>query len=82
MILPRNLDGKTFIKLLEKLEFVQSRQKGSHVRLTKITSEGEIHVTIPNHNPVKIGTLNSILKGLAEDLNISKEELINNLFKK
>ncbi|MCY7361868.1 MAG: type II toxin-antitoxin system HicA family toxin [Ignavibacteria bacterium] len=82
MILPRNIDCKTLVKALEKAGFIQTRQKGSHIRMTRLSEEGSIHVTIPNHSPIKIGTLNSIIKGLAEDLNIPKEEFIKNLFNK
>ncbi|NYE57789.1 putative RNA binding protein YcfA (HicA-like mRNA interferase family) [Carboxydothermus ferrireducens DSM 11255] len=35
-----------------------TRQTGSHIRLTT-TLKGEHHVTIPLHDPLKIGTLNN-----------------------
>jgi hypothetical protein len=45
------------------------------------TSEkGEHHVAIPLHNPLKIGTLSSILGDIAEHFSISKEEVISRLF--
>ncbi|MGC9314608.1 MAG: hypothetical protein ACP5G4_03140 [bacterium] len=39
-------------------------------------------VTIPVHSPLKIGTLNSILSGVASHLKISKFELAERLFRK
>jgi hypothetical protein len=40
----------------------------------------EHFLTIPNHNPVKLGTAQSILADVAKNLNISKQELIEKLF--
>lgn len=39
-------------------------QTGSHIRLTT-QRNGEHHVTIPAHKPLKIGTLNAILRDVA-----------------
>ncbi len=52
---------------------------GSHIRLTTEIN-GIHHITIPDHNPIKIGTLSNILKDIAYHLEISKEELIKQLF--
>ena len=76
---PRDLSGEQLVQLLKKLGYQVSRQKGSHMRLT--TNEpSEHHITIPNHNPLKVGTLNSILGEISEHLKISKEDLVNRLF--
>lgn len=47
MRLPRDIPASELIKLLEKLGYQISRQKGSHIRLTT-TRHGEQHITIPN----------------------------------
>ena len=60
MKLPRDTSAQELIKSLQKLGYVISRQKGSHIRLTT-TSNGEHHITVPNHNPVKLGILSSII---------------------
>jgi hypothetical protein len=50
------------------------------MRLTAKTREGEEHhITIPGHRNLKPGTLNSILKDVAEHLGITRDELIKNL---
>ena len=77
--IPRNLSGKDLVKKLKKLGYKQTRQLGSHIRLT-IEEKGIHHITIPEHNPLKIGTLSSILKDIAAHFEITKEELINQLF--
>lgn len=56
-----------------------SRQTGSHIRLTT-TVNGEHHITIPNHDPLKLGTLSAILSLVAEQQDLTKEELVNLLF--
>lgn len=79
MKIPRNLSGKDLIKKLKKLGYEPTRQAGSHIRLT--TSEnGTHHITIPEHKPLKIGTLSSILKDVAEHFKMTREELLNLLF--
>ncbi len=78
MKLPRDFSADQLIKLLSKIGYEISRQTGSHIRLTT-TMNGQHHLTIPNHNPIKIGTLNSILKDVAEHFKISKEELLKRL---
>lgn len=82
MKVPRDVDGDRLVKALKKLGYEKTRQSGSHIRLTRIIDNNETHITIPNHDPIKIGTLNNILKDVSEELNITKEELINKLFNK
>ena len=68
-------------RLLVEYGYRVTRQAGSHLRLTT-TSGGEHHVTIPLHDPLKIGTLSHILADIADHLNMPKEELIKELFRK
>ena len=77
--LPRNLSGRAMVKHLKKLGYQTTRQVGSHIRLTT-EEKGIHHITIPSHNPIKIGTLSNILNDIASHFEISKEELINQLF--
>ncbi|MGA7195146.1 MAG: type II toxin-antitoxin system HicA family toxin [Anaerolineales bacterium] len=57
-----HLSGREIIRALERLGFVQVRQRGSHVVMKKSTSEGNIGCVVPLHNEVALGTLRSILK--------------------
>jgi predicted RNA binding protein YcfA (HicA-like mRNA interferase family) len=77
--LPRNLSGQQLIKLLSNYGYNVTRQKGSHIRITRVSDTAEHHLTIPNHNPLRLGTLNSIISDAAEHLNISKDEILNSL---
>ena len=59
--LPR-MSGQEVIRALERLGFVQVRQRGSHVILKRQTPMGEAGCVVPLHREVAIGTLAGILK--------------------
>jgi len=79
MRIPRDLGGEELANLLKKYGYAVTRQAGSHLRLTT-QQGGEHHVTIPRHKPLRLGTLNSILKDVAEHLTMSRDELATILF--
>jgi predicted RNA binding protein YcfA (HicA-like mRNA interferase family) len=79
MKLPRDVSATDLVKASKKLGYEVTRQTGSHIRLTS-KENGEHHITIPNHSPIKIGTLSSILSDIAEHLKMSKDEIIKTLF--
>ncbi len=79
MKLPRDLSGADLIKALNKLGYAVTRQKSSHIRLTT-QRNGEHHVTIPDHDPLKIGTLADILKDIGDHLGLERDELMKELF--
>jgi predicted RNA binding protein YcfA (HicA-like mRNA interferase family) len=66
-------------KALRRVGYETSRQTGSHIRLVT-TESGQHHVTVPNHNPIKVGTLSGILADVAAHLQLSREELARRLF--
>ncbi|MDQ7056622.1 MAG: type II toxin-antitoxin system HicA family toxin [Persephonella sp.] len=78
--LPRNINGIQLAKSLRKYGYKVVRQTGSHIRLTSTFKGYEHKITIPAHNPLKVGTLNAILKEISNYLEISKEELIKEIF--
>lgn len=80
MKLPRNVSGMELVKSLQKIGYSVSRQKGSHVRLSCKLPMGDHHVTVPNHDPIKIGTLSAILTDIETIHGISRSELINKIF--
>ena len=77
MRIPRDVNASELIKLLEKYGYIAVRQIGSHIRMIKKTSEGEHSITIPNHKPIKIGTLQNIVKDIC---NFNKLD-INNFYR-
>jgi predicted RNA binding protein YcfA (HicA-like mRNA interferase family) len=81
MKLPRNIGGDELIKRLAEYGYKQTRQTGSHARLTSSLKGTEHHITIPKHNPLKVGTLNSLITSVSEYLKKEKQQVIEELFK-
>lgn len=65
------ISGKEVIKALEKIGFVVSRQKGSHIRLVRIQSGIKHLVTVPNHKVIRKSTL---LNGILKPINLTLGE--------
>ncbi|GAX40643.1 YcfA family protein [Tolypothrix sp. NIES-4075] len=79
MKLPRDLSAEELVRALADLGYEITRQTGSHIRLTT-QENGEHHLTIPAHDPIKVGTLNSILRDVANHFDLEREDLLNRLF--
>ena len=80
MKLPRDVAGHELARALSKFGYVITRQTGSHMRLTSRAKGAEHHVTIPAHDPLKIGTLSQILSDVSAYLRLEKEDLLKALF--
>lgn len=79
MRLPRDVSGTDLIKRLGGLGYRVTRQTGSHIRLT--CEQPELHhVTIPNHDPIRVGTLAAIISDVAVHHRLEREELLLKLF--
>ncbi len=73
------VSGNSVINLLRTMGDAVLRQKGSHVRLQKVTPLGEHNVTVPIHKVLAKGTLNDILNKVSLWNNVSKDELLSKL---
>ncbi len=80
MRLPRDLGGQELIRLLRRYGYQVTRQTGSHVRLTSVVKGHEHHCTIPLHKPLRVGTLDSVLKDVASYLEMDRSSLVSELF--
>ena len=57
------------INAMQRLGFLVVRQRGSHIRLQRRLSNGElVKVTVPAHQPVLRSTLSHVLKQARIDL--------------
>jgi predicted RNA binding protein YcfA (HicA-like mRNA interferase family) len=65
------VSGKEVIKVLQKMGFEVARQKGSHVRLSRIKNGRKELVTVPDHKIIRKGTL---MNGILKPLHISLDE--------
>ena len=79
MRLPRDLSGSDLVKRLDRLGYHVTRQTGSHIRLTS-TAHGEHHITVPRHDPLRIGTLAAVLDAVAVHHGLSRDTLLERLF--
>ena len=77
--LPRDVSGQELTKRLEAFEYAVTRQKGSHLRLMTVQG-GEHHVTVPNHDSLRAGTLSGILKYVAEHMGLTRDAVVEQLF--
>jgi predicted RNA binding protein YcfA (HicA-like mRNA interferase family) len=64
MKLPRDISGDEAVRALVRLGFEVKRQSGSHIQMTN----GVRHVTVPAHDPIRIGTLKSMLRQAGVEL--------------
>ena len=78
MRLPRDLTGAELVRALAKLGYLATRQTGSHVRLT-CQLPAQHHITVPLHDPLRIGTLAAILTDVAQVHGLTRDELQNQI---
>lgn len=78
MKLPRGVSGDRLVRALERLGYIVLRQKGSHVRLRH---EGPpLHtMTIPLHDPLKLGTFSAVLSEVAHMRSIKIDAIVEKL---
>jgi predicted RNA binding protein YcfA (HicA-like mRNA interferase family) len=69
--IPRDVNGTEAVRALKRFGFVHVRQTGSHLILRK----GERTVVVPQHKPLKPGTL----KGIIEQAGLTLEEFVEEL---
>ena len=70
MKLPTDLAGQALVRVLLRVGFVVSRQRGSHIILRR--EEPYARVVVPDHKRVRSGTLRRILS----EAGISVERLL------
>jgi predicted RNA binding protein YcfA (HicA-like mRNA interferase family) len=67
------------VKALTRLGYQATRQSGSHLRVSTEVN-GEHHVTVPNHDPLRMGTLSAILSAVAAHHGMTRDALLQHLF--
>ena len=79
--LPRDLPGRVLARQLERYAYRITSQTDRHIRLTTAITGPDLHITIPEHSPLKIGTLNAMLKDISDHLKMDKDKLVKDLFR-
>ncbi len=69
------VSGSDLVKLLQSLGYEVVRQRGSHIRLKKISVLGEHAITVPAHKVIAKGTLSDIIGRVSLWNSIGREEL-------
>ena len=79
MKLPRDVSGAALIACLcRNWGYSRVHQVGSHVILeTQLPSHQRI--AIPDHSSIRVGTLNSILRAVANHKGVRREEILSSL---
>ena len=78
MRVTRQWSGTDLKKALVVLGYEETRQTGSHIRMTT-RMRGEHHVTVPDHKVLPLGTLRAILRDVARHFECTSEEILSRL---
>ena len=79
MRIPRDLLGRDLARILcAKWGYQKVNQVGSHIILQTETP-GHHRVSVPDHKPLRIGTLNAILREVAAAKGVLREEIVDSL---
>ena len=73
--IPRDLSGAELVKALRRLGYEETRTTGSYVRVT-CPGPPQHHLTVPRHDPLKLGTLASILDDLARARKTTRDDIL------
>ena len=76
---PRDLYGRDFADhLIRRWKYVQLQQSGSHIILQ---SEPPLtgSLSIPAHKPLRVGTLNALIRLVSDQRAIARETVIEGL---
>lgn len=59
----RRLSGADVVTIFERFEFEVVSQRGSHIKLRRVTVEGEKQtLVVPNHRELDTGTCRAVLR--------------------
>lgn len=79
MKLPRDLSGVSLARhLVKHWGYREVHQVGSHIILQCLVPSPH-RIAVPAHNPLRIGTLSSILAAVAAHKNVTKDEVLKGI---
>jgi predicted RNA binding protein YcfA (HicA-like mRNA interferase family) len=81
MKLPRDLSGRELAARLGRaFGYRRVHQEGSHIVL-ETDSPRSHRIAVPDHKALRVGTLNAILRAVAEVQGLPKEEAVQRLLR-
>ena len=79
MKVPRDLSGAELVKVLcRDWDYRQVHQEGSHLILETETPRHQ-RISVPNHNVLRLGTLNSVLRAVAAHKGVDRQTVLDSL---
>ncbi len=79
MKLPRDVSGDRLTRsLVQRWRYSRIHQTGSHIIL-ETEEPSHQRIAIPNHDSLRIGTLNSILRAVSEHKGVEREAIVAGL---
>ena len=58
----RVLSGREVCQILAQHGFAEVRRRGSHIVMQRRTAVGTVTVPVPDHDEIRLGTLQSIIR--------------------
>ena len=79
MKLPRDISGSRLVQALcRSWQYRKLHQEGSHIVLE--TNEPAKHrVVVPDHYAIRVGTLNAILKSVADHKGVTRDAILKTI---
>ncbi|MBM5812274.1 MAG: type II toxin-antitoxin system HicA family toxin [Gammaproteobacteria bacterium] len=79
MKLPRDLSGRHLVQALcRDWRYRLVHQVGSHIVIETDTPQHQ-RLSVPDHHPLRLGTLGAILRAVAAHKNVRREEILASL---
>lgn len=79
MKIPRDLSGAQLVKVLcRNWGYRVIHQEGSHLILQTDTPAHQ-RLSVPNHNPLRVGTLNGIVRAVSAHKGVERQRLLDTL---
>ena len=79
MKVPRDLSGAQLVKVLcRDWDYHVVHQEGSHIIL-QTAAPSHQRLSVPNHSPLRVGTLNSIVRAVSLHKRIERQQLLDAL---
>ena len=77
MKIPRDLSGAQLVKVLcRDWGYRVIHQEGSHIILQTETPSHQ-RLSVPNHNPLRVGTLNGIVRVVSAHNGMERQQLLD-----
>ena len=79
MKIPRDLSGAQLVKAFcRDWGYSVVHQEGSHIILQTDTPSHQ-RLSVPNHNPLRVGTLNGIVRAVSVHIGVERHQLLDTL---